>query len=260
MMTEVERRRVKTADKALPGMLVDYLDLLLQDATTEPDMAGAAVLEADALKADARETRVPDKRAIEVSDPVVTAAEFRMPEIVALVSPTAPAVVHPALKPALNPAPNPGLEATFGMAADCLQPLRGEIEAEIEATHRSVIRAPSARTETFACLQVKVGSYTLLVAVDQIRRVEQVEKFDRFAGVSLPGLDATNYLLLLTDVDLPGIYVDAVGGGIARIEPDDVLWRRPSARSPWFVGTHTTLLSRVFDPIYFLQRTRIGWR
>jgi chemotaxis signal transduction protein len=140
------------------------------------------------------------------------------------------------------------------MAADCLQSLR----AEIEATHRFVMPAPSARTETFACLQVKVGPYTLLVPVDQVRRIEQVEKFNRFAGVSLPGLDATNYLLLI-DVDLPGIYVDAVEG-ITRIEPDDVLWRRPSKRSPWFVGTHTTSLSRVFDPIYFLQRTRIDWR
>jgi hypothetical protein len=212
MMTEVERRWVKTAGTALPDMLVDYLDLLLQDATTESDMAGAAVLEAEA-------------------------PEIRAPH-----------------KAALNPVPNPGLEATFDMAADCLQSLR----AEIEATHRFVMPAPSARTETFACLQVKVGPYTLLVPVDQVRRIEQVEKFNRFAGVSLPGLDATNYLLLI-DVDLPGIYVDAVEG-ITRIEPDDVLWRRPSKRSPWFVGTHTTSLSRVFDPIYFLQRTRIDWR
>ncbi|MFT4720498.1 MAG: hypothetical protein ACI9SB_001670 [Candidatus Azotimanducaceae bacterium] len=217
MMTDVERRRVKTADTALPDMLVDYLDLLLQDATTESDVTGAAVLEAEAFEADARDICAPDK-------------------------------------PALNPAPNPGLEATFDMAADCLQSLR----SEIEATQRFVIPAPLARTETFACLQVRVGPYTLLVPVDQVRRVEQVEKFDRFAGVSLPGLDATSYLLL-TDVDLPGIYVDAVEG-ITRIEPDDVLWRRPSTRSPWFVGTHTTSLSRVFDPIYFLQRTRIGWR
>jgi hypothetical protein len=212
MMTEVERRWVKTAGTALPDMLVDYLDLLLQDATTESDMAGAAVLEAEA-------------------------PEIRAPH-----------------KAALNPVPNPGLEATFDMATDCLQSLR----AEIEATHRFVMPAPSARTETFACLQVKVGPYTLLVPVDQVRRIEQVEKFNRFAGVSLPGLDATNYLLLI-DVDLPGIYVDAVEG-ITRIEPDDVLWRRPSKRSPWFVGTHTTSLSRVFDPIYFLQRTRIDWR
>jgi len=249
-MTEVERRRVKTADTALPDMLVDYLDLLLQDATSESDMAGAAVLEADGFKADAPEIRAPDKRATHVSDPVVTAAEFRMPEIVGPTVPTVPVV----RSPALNPAPNPGLEATFDRAADRLQSLRGEIEAP----HRFVIPAPSARTETFACLQVKVGPYSLLVPVDQVRRIEQVEKFDRFAGVSLPGLDATNYLLL-TDGDLPGIYVDAVEG-ITRIEPDDVLWRRPSTRSPWFVGTHTTLLSRVFDPIYFLQRTRIGWR
>jgi hypothetical protein len=217
MMTEVERRRVKTADTALPDMLVDYLDLLLKDVTTGSDMAGSAVLEADALQADLREIRVPDK-------------------------------------PAPKPTPNPGFEATFDMAADCLQSLR----AEIEATHRFVMPAPFARTETFACLQVKVGPYTLLVPIDQVRRIEQVEKFDRFAGVSLPGLDATNYLLLI-DVDLPGIYVDAVEC-IIRIEPGDVLWRSPSTRSPWFVGTHTTSLSRVFDPIYFLQQTRIGWR
>jgi hypothetical protein len=241
MMSEVERRRVKTADTALPDMLVDYLDLLLQDATTESDMAGA------------REISAPDKRATHVSVPVVTAAEFRMPEIVAPVLPAAPTIPLVS-RPSLNQAPNPGLDATFDMAADCLQSLRGEIEAP----HRFVMPAPSARTETFACLHVKVGPYTLLVPVDQVRRVEQVEKFDRFAGVSLPGLVATNYLLL-TDVDLPGIYVDAVEG-ITRIEPDDVLWRRPSTRSPWFVGTHTTSLSRVFDPIYFLQRTRIGWR
>jgi len=171
-----------------------------------------------------------------------------------------PRLVVPLAETATPPAPlsitpNPGLEATFDTAADSLQLLR----AEIEASQRFVVVPPiSRRPEKFSCLRVNLGPYVLLVPVDQVRRVEEVVKFDRFAGVSLPGLEASNYILLC-DGDVPGIYIDGVEG-IASIEPEDVIWRRPSHRSPWFVGTHRATLSRIFDPLYFLQQTRISWR
>jgi len=195
-------RRTKTADSVLPDVLVDYLDLLLQDATAEAATSSA------------------------------------------LTSHTALPVVSP----------NPSFDATFDVATDCLQLLR----TEIEASQQFVMAASSPWTQTFSCLRAKLGPYSLLVPLEQIRRVERVEKFNRFAGVCLPGLKATSYLLVI-DPDLPGIYIDGVNG-IAPIEPHDVLWRRPSERSPWFIGTHRSLLSRIFDPIYFLQQTRIGWR
>jgi hypothetical protein len=149
---------------------------------------------------------------------------------------------------------NSGFDATFDLAADRRQLLH----PEVDPCHEFVTVTPSSWTQTFSCLRVKLGPYSLLVPFDLIRRVERVETFNRFAGVSLPGLEADSHLLI-TDADLPGIYVDGVEGFVS-IEPNDVRWRLPSKRNPWFVGTHRSLLSYIFDPIYFLQQTRIGWR
>jgi hypothetical protein len=195
MMAEVTYKycQTKTAGSALPDVLVDYLNLLLEDVTTSPTVL----------------------------------AETRL---------------------------NSDFDAMFDLAADCRQLLH----AQVDPRHEFVAVTPASWTQTFSCLRVKLGPYSLLVPFDRIRRVERVETFNRFAGVSLPGLEADSHLLI-TDADLPGIYVDGVEGFVS-IEPDDVRWRRPGKHNPWFVGTHRSLLSYIFDPIYFLQQTRIGWR
>jgi len=240
--TKAEPRPVQ--ESPLPDIVVDYLDLLLQDVTEPAEVAVP-------VAAGAGRNWAGDLAFEQAFAQVLAATEdaaLAAPEVVA-------DDVDLAIQALFAAAPEPDMVVPKALVADSAvdTAIDTAIDTVVPDLPNTTVAPPY--TEAFSCLQAQVGDYLLLVPLLQVRRVELVVSYRRFQGICLPGLPARDYLLLI-DSDGPGIYVDGIEG-VVRVDPDDVLWRQAGHSSPWYTGTHKTLLCRIFDPILFLQQTRI---
>lgn len=115
-----------------------------------------------------------------------------------------------------------------------------------------VMECPERQMDTFRCLKFISGGYPLLMPFDRISRIDFLAQCQPPDGHSIPACQGEERLQLSLIARDDCINIEAVLEPID-VENSQVIWRRINAapfpvRAPWFVGTHKSLLCRIFDP------------
>lgn len=109
---------------------------------------------------------------------------------------------------------------------------------------QSATEIPEASLESFRCLRFKARA-EYLVPISRIRRInlDQQDLVQPIPGEAFGGRYSFQQ-------ESPGhrqfMFDELIG--LETVFSSDVQWRATPQRVPWFIGTHTTLLCRIFDP------------
>jgi len=116
---------------------------------------------------------------------------------------------------------------------------------------RSRVQYINQGLSQFECVYCRIGSHNLLIPLDRIQRIEKLDAHHKRDRLDIPECSGESYFVLQMMRNQGNIYVHSVSK-ILWVQSEDILWRTGQPRAPWFVGTHKSLLCRLFDPNFLV--------
>jgi len=118
---------------------------------------------------------------------------------------------------------------------------------------QSATEIPEQRMAEFRCLHFISGEHEMLTPLSRIQRIDFAQKIRRKFGLQIPKCEGNGRYMLRLEVEKQWLFFDDLVG-IESVQEEDVIWRQNPERAPWFVGTHKSLLCRIFDPNLLIER------
>ena len=109
------------------------------------------------------------------------------------------------------------------------------------------VQSPEKKMQQFECVHCLVGNHELLIPIGRIQRIEKLNAHHEHYRLDIPDCSGESHFVLKMMNEQGNIYVHSVRE-ILWIQSEDLLWRDEQPSAPWFVGTHKSLLCRLFDP------------
>ncbi len=139
-------------------------------------------------------------------------------------------------------------------ATECVEVVPVEVSSPelVEALPASLETLVDVEDTAVPYIRIRAGQFYLLVPLNRVSRVERVSLANRANTVKVPECPTNGEFVLLGEVGDPGIAFDGFEG-IEYVAPSAILWRFDADRSPWYTGTHKSILCRVFDPVVYFR-------
>lgn len=118
---------------------------------------------------------------------------------------------------------------------------------------QSATEIPEQHMADFKCLHFVSGEHEMLTPLSRIQRIDPAQRHRRKFGLQIPDCEGEGRYMLRLDIEKQWLFFDDLVG-IEKVGQDQVIWRQSPERAPWFVGTHRSLLCRIFDPDLLIER------
>ncbi|MFN3238651.1 MAG: hypothetical protein ACE37D_16530 [Pseudomonadales bacterium] len=117
---------------------------------------------------------------------------------------------------------------------------------------RSATEIPESRLEQFKCLHFTSAGQRFLTPLTRIARIDYAKDNQRRFAFQIPEhMSSGQYMMRIGD-SRSWLFFDTLEG-LETVQSIDVIWRANAPRSPWFVGTHKSMLCRIFDPEILME-------